>query len=86
MKRYFLQEPHGVTSKKTAFFIVTRLKPRILENSDAKTAKRICSRRLDFVLGRANEGFRVIERDPVLAVRFLSNVRIPSVGALGVSL
>jgi hypothetical protein len=29
-KRRFLQEPHGVTSHKTAFFIVTAVKPSTL--------------------------------------------------------
>jgi hypothetical protein len=30
-KNRFLQEPHGVTSQKTAFFIVTAVKPQLLQ-------------------------------------------------------
>jgi hypothetical protein len=32
LKRRFLQEPHGVTSQKTAFFIVTAVKTQILQS------------------------------------------------------
>jgi hypothetical protein len=31
-KHRFLQEPHGITSQKTPFLIVTAVKPQILHN------------------------------------------------------
>jgi hypothetical protein len=40
-KRHFLQEPHGITSQKTPFFIVTPWKPQVLHSWILSTSKQI---------------------------------------------